>query len=54
MPNLTAQYVVTLRWPDGRVLQLKIEAGSKADAEEYASDFAARQYADSYTVEYVH
>ena len=54
MPNLTAQYVVTLRWPDGRVLQLKIEAGSKEEATKYASDFAERQYADSFTVEYVH
>ena len=54
MNAITAHYVVTLRWPDGRVLQLKIEAGSKADAEEYAADFATRQYADSYTVEYIH
>lgn len=54
MNALTAQYVITLHWPDGRYLQLKIEAGSKADAEEYASDFATQQYADSYTVEYIH
>lgn len=51
---LTAQYVITLYWPDGRYLQLKITAGSKEAATKYASDFAARQYADSYTVEYIH
>lgn len=51
---LTAQYVITLYWPDGRYLQLKITTGSKADAEAYAADFATRQYADSFTVEYIH
>ena len=51
---LTAQYIITLHWPDGRYLQLKIVAGSKADAEQYAADFAEKQYANSFTVEYVH
>ncbi len=51
---LTAQYVITLNWPDGRYIQLKIAAGSKEEATKYASDFATKQYASSYTVEYVH
>jgi len=51
---LTAQYLITLYWPDGRYLQLKITAGSKGEATKYASDFATRQYADAYTVEYIH
>ena len=54
MNALTAQYVITLHWPNGRFLQLKITAGNKTEATKYASDFASRQYASSYTVEYVH
>lgn len=54
MNALTAQYIITLQWPDGRYLQLKITAGSKEEATKYASDFATKQYADSYTVEYIH
>lgn len=51
---LTAQYIITLYWPDGRYLQLKITAGSKEEATKYASYFATKQYAGSYTVEYIH
>lgn len=54
MNTITAQYIITLNWPDGRYLQLKITAGSKEEATKYASDFATKQYAESYAVEYIH
>ena len=60
MNALTAQYLITLYWrgpnaySSGRYLQLKIAAGSKEEATKYASDFATQQYAESYTVEYIH
>jgi hypothetical protein len=53
-PAITANYAITLRWYNKPPLYLTARFGNKADAEQYAADFAKRQYAVDYTLEMIH
>ena len=53
-PALTANYMITLRWYNKLPFSISARFGNREAAEQYAADFAKRQYAVDYKLEMIH